>query len=69
MRRPWIVLVAACCAVTGFGVGRFTATPEPVPDRFEIKSAGFDNRTVLKINTRTGQTWSKNEHGNWTPMH
>lgn len=69
-RRLW--LVAMCCVtvglVAGFGVGRFTATPAPVPDEYEIKSAGFNNAQVLKVNKRTGQTWIKNEHGNWTPM-
>lgn len=69
MRWTWIVLIAVCSLGTGFGVGRLTATPAPVPDEFEIKSTGLGNRTVLKINKRTGQTWSKNEHGNWSPMH
>lgn len=68
MRWPGIVLIAACSLSSGVVVGRFTATPAPVPDEFEIKSAGSNNHAVIKVNKRTGQTWVKNLHGNWTPM-
>ena len=70
--RRRLCLVAMCCVtvglVVGFGAGRFTAAVPPVPDEFEIKSAGFNNHAVLKINKRTGETWLKNQNDAWVPV-
>ena len=50
MRWPWIVLIAGCSVMTEFGACRFSANVAPVPDESEIKSAGYNNAQVFKIN-------------------
>ncbi len=68
MRWYWVVLLTCCTSAAGFGAGRFTAAPAPVPDQYELKNYGMNGIGVIKLNKRTGQTWVKNERGHWAPM-
>lgn len=63
MRWPVVLLVAACAAGAGFGAGRFTAAPAPVPDQWEIRTYGYNNNHAMKLNKRTGETWRQGDHG------